>query len=352
MKKASYLIFSLFIFLGCRPAVQIVSPTDGAVFDFSEPITFVGFAIDFKDGPLVEESLAWTSNLDGEVGIGTTIFRNDLTEGTHIITLNATNSQKVIGIATISITIEEGANMVLIPAGEFEMGCQDDECADDELPVHEVFLNAFLIDKYELTNYQYASFLNIHGNNCDGYRCCGEEEPFSRIKQAGEQWIVDSGYEDHPVNYVTWYGARAYCEVLGKRLPTEAEWELASRGTLDGEKYPWGDMEPDCTYANFYGCLNDTSSVGSYSPNDYGLYDMAGNVWEWVNDWYDFYYYQDSPHSNPSGPESGLLLYRILRGGGLNSISTHLRSAQRDRFPPDYHYWNGVGFRCVKESKE
>ena len=256
-----------------------------------------------------------------------------------------------MGTATISITIEEGANMVLIPAGEFEMGCQDDECKDDELPVHEVYLDALYIDKYEVTNRQYASFLNTYGNDCDEYSCYGEEVPYGKIEQASGIWTVDSGYEDHPANYVTWYGASYYCTSLGKRLPTEAECEKASRGGLEGKKYPWGDTEPDCTYANAYGCLNDTTPVGSYSPNDYGLYDMAGNVWEWARDWYDFYYYEDSPYSNPTGPDSGSLFYRVLRGGGWNSNSAHLRSAHRDHYYPGYHYWAGVGFRCVKDTQ-
>jgi len=351
IKKILHLISLLLFLAGCKPAVSILSPIAGTTFDLEATVPFIGSAVDLQDGSLADDSLVWKSNIDGEIETGNAFSKDDLSEGTHTITLAATNSQGETGTDAITITIGESANMVLIPAGEFEMGCQDDECKDDELPVHAVYLDALYIDKYEVTNRQYASFLNTYGNNCDEYSCYGEEVPYGKIEQASGIWTVESGYEDHPANYVTWHGASEYCTSLGKRLPTEAECEKTSRGGLEGKKYPWGDTEPDCTYANAYGCLDDTTPVGSYSPNDYGLYDMAGNVWEWASDWYDFYYYEYSPYSNPTGPDSGSLFYKVLRGGGWNSNSAHLRSAQRDHYYPGYHYWAGIGFRCVKDTQ-
>lgn len=130
-------------------------------------------------------------------------------------------------------------------------------------------------------------------------------------------------------------------------MPTEAEWEKAARGGLDSKLYPWGD-EIDCTQANYWskdsGCVGDSSPVGSYAPNEYGLYDMAGNVWEWVNDAYDNGYYQTSPISNPSGPEQGN--YRVIRGGSWNYSADHVRVAFRESVIPEYSNFFG-GFRCV-----
>ena len=346
MKRLLYLTF-LFPFLaGCNPTVAILSPVNCDMFNPGEPITFVGSATGLNNGS--EDSLVWTSSIDGEIGTGGSFTIDDLLEDIHTIKLTAINSQGQTLTDSIVITIEDRANMVLISAGEFEMGCQDDECADDEIPDHDVSLDGFYIDKYEVTNLRYAAFLNSQGNDCYSYKCYSEEESYSRINQAGETWAVAPGYEEHPATYVTWYGAGAYCEYLGKRLPTEAEWEKASRGGLEEKKYPWGDTEADCTYANFHGCLDNTVAVGSYSPNDYGLYDMSGNVWEWASDWYDFSYYETSPYSNPTGSNSGPFFFKVLRGGSWKSNSEHLRSANRDRYCPDFHYWVGVGFRCVK----
>jgi formylglycine-generating enzyme required for sulfatase activity len=227
-------------------------------------------------------------------------------------------------------TNEDGAPMVLIPAGEFQMGSNDGE--GNQKPIHTVYLDAFYIDKYEVTNAQYKKFMDA-----TGYK-------------APESWN-DSNYNapNQPVIGVSWDDAKAYADWAGERLPTEAEWEKAARGGLVGKRYPWGD---NITHdnANYDGTGGKdiwefTSPVGSFAPNGYGLYDMAGNVWEWCADWYDSNYYASSPKSNPTGPNSGLS--RVLRGGSwYDGNGLTLRTAYRDYNDPtttDY----GLGFRCV-----
>ena len=197
------------------------------------------------------------------------------------------------------------------------MGSEDGD--DDESPVHTVYTDAFWMDEHEVTNAQFAAFLNDQGNQSEGGATWldeGDEDVL--IEKSGGQWQAKSGYGDHPVIEVSWYGAQAYCKWADRRLPTEAEWEKAARGGLVKKKYPWGEEDPVCTKGAENGvqysrCDGRTVPVMSFAPNGYGLYDMAGNVWEWVADWYDSGYYKNSPFENPPGPTSGS--YRVLRGG-------------------------------------
>jgi formylglycine-generating enzyme required for sulfatase activity len=246
--------------------------------------------------------------------------------------------------------------MVTIPAGEFQMGCDPDHnggysCDSDEQPLHTVYLDAYAIDKYEVTNAEYAEFLNIEGNQEEGNDTWVDaDDPDVRIYESAGVWHADTGYEDHSVIEVTWYGARAYCQWQGKRLPTEAEWEKAARGSSDTRMYPWGNEDPDCSRLNYYygsgPCVGDTTQVGSYSTgtSPYGALDMAGNVWEWVNDWYAADYYSSSPYANPSGSVTGS--YRVLRGGGWLSGWSYVRVAFRTYVTPS-DSGHIIGFRCV-----
>jgi formylglycine-generating enzyme required for sulfatase activity len=261
------------------------------------------------------------------------------------------------------ITDNQGVPMALVPAGFFEMGidaddawkeCQkfSDPCTrgtfDREEPVHTVTLDDFYIDQYEVTNNGYAECVDV--GVCD--------HPSDTSSDTRDSYYGNAEYADYPVIYVDWDAAQTYCQWRGARLPTEAEWEKAARGGLDGAMYPWGNGF-DETLANFcdINCKSnqantdfddgyeDTAPVGMYSPNDYELYDMAGNVYEWVADWYDGNYYTKAQESNPTGPEDGE--YRVIRGGSWGSTIDSLRVAYRGDFfiPKDTH--SLIGFRCA-----
>ncbi len=301
--------------------------------------------------------------------------------------------------------------MALIPAGQFQMGDAFDERSSDELPVHAVYVDAFYMDAHEVTNQEYADALNwawsqnnliivtsgvvYKYNTGTGYCDTTTSSSYSRITWNGSTFGVVAGKEHHPVVMVSWYGAVAYanwrsamegkplCYDLstwtcnfggGYRLPTEAEWEKAARGGAVGHRFPWSDTDTiQHSQGNYYSYWKDgspfydydtsptrgyhadfdsdgfpyTSPVGYFAPNGYGLYDMAGNVYEWCNDWYGSSYYSTTPypHVNPHGPASGT--HRVLRGGSWGAYAVSCRVAYRfTRIMPDtrYHY---AGFRLA-----
>jgi len=246
----------------------------------------------------------------------------------------------------------DGAEMMFVPAGEFLMGSPDTDpkAGDDEKPLHTVYLDAFWIDLTEMTNARYVQFLNAlggHTSTCGG-RDCAEtqvEDKYSHILRLGGRYVVEPGFEDHPATQVSWYGAQAYCAWAGVRLPTEAEWEKAARG-VDGRSYPWGNESPNCDQAQYGDCGGITAPVASLpeGASPYGVLDMAGNVWEWVADWYDPAYYASSPAQNPRGPDSGKR--KAFRGGSWGYPPTFLRTSDRARNRPTYAGFN-VGFRCA-----
>ncbi len=221
-------------------------------------------------------------------------------------------------------------DMALIPAGTFFMGSPKGEYRKDEQPRHQVYLGDYYIDKTEVTFAQYNEFCKRTG----------------RVKPSASHIWSGSA---QPVLNVSWYDAKAYCEWAGKRLPTEAEWEKAARGGTY-TTFSHGEDAIDLgDYAWYYANANSlTHPVGYKKPNQYGLYDMSGNSWEWVADWYNENYYQDSPTKNPKGPNRGM--YRVLRGGYWNSSDTDLRPASRGGDYPDYRD-NGYGFRCAASAR-
>lgn len=272
----------------------------------------------------------------------------------------------VLNAGSTRISPIDNAIQAYIPEGYFEMGSENGY--SDEKPRHSVFLAAFWMDQTEVTNDMYARFVEE-----SGYITLAEEEGFGWAtinnqegdKIAGADWLHPSGSSsdllgkgDHPVVQISWQDASAYCHWAGKRLPTEAEWEMAARGGLSGAEYPWGDEVPVCQTETKNGARFDdggqcepagTVSVGSYQANRYGLFDMVGNVWEWVSDWYDENYYQVSERDNPKGPDEGR--YRVARGGSWDQGITYLNVAYRHKFVPDLA-WNNIGFRCVSEIGE
>jgi formylglycine-generating enzyme required for sulfatase activity len=233
--------------------------------------------------------------------------------------------------------------MVFVPAGPFEMGSKID---DYEKPVHTVMLDAFYIDQYEVTNARFVDFLNEQSDANEMVTALsGIESEYFHLYQRDGVWQIDAGYADHPVVSVSWFDAQAYCEWRGARLPTEAEWEKAARGT-DGRTYPWGEGI-DCTMANYGSCVGNTAAVGSYlkGVSPYGCLDMAGNVWEQVDDWYQGDYYSVSPLINPSGPDYGDR--KVMRGGAWSYHSSNARGAYRTSFNPTSRHLAAVGFRCA-----
>ncbi len=245
--------------------------------------------------------------------------------------------------------------MVRISAGKFQMGSNSG--VFHEKPVHSVYVDAFYMDKYEVTNAQYAEFLNAKGTHAeDGTPWYNIGQRHSRIEFASGKYRVKTGYENHPVTMVSWYGAMAYAEWAGKRLPTEAEWEKAARGGLAGLKYPWGNTI-DSTKANYDRHIGDTAVVGKYTANRYGLHDMIGNVSEWCLDEYNVNFYSTSPARNPlSGAnsiESLINRYkrvkssRVLRGGSWSNAVRNVRAASRNSVTPLTANFL-FGFRCAR----
>lgn len=234
-------------------------------------------------------------------------------------------------------------DMVVIQGGSFYRGSVDGN--RDEMPRHQVSLSSFAIDVHPVTNEQFVRFLEVMGGEKDGNHSDIIRLRDSRIKRSGGKLSIESGYAKHPVVGVTWYGAVAYAKWVGKRLPTEAEWEIAARGGIDHALYPTVD-DIEKNQANFFS--SDTTAVMSYAPNGYGLFDMAGNVYEWCTDWYGYNYYEISIQEpeNPQGPLQGV--YRVLRGGCWKSLKEDLRCSRRHRNNPGTV--NGTyGFRCAAD---
>jgi len=245
-------------------------------------------------------------------------------------------------------TGEDGSKFVWVPAGSFMMGA--DDLWEDCKPIHRVNITqGFWIAQCEVTNAQYAKFLNAHGSNTDGgaNELIDLSSSYCHIKVLGGIYIPEAGWEFHPVQEVTWYGAKAYCDQYGLSLPTEAEWEYAARGPQNRD-YPWGNDWDQTKCCNYYNCGTggEAFPVGSFPQGASwcGALDMAGNVWEWCNDWWQYGYYAISPINDPIGPISGT--YRVLRGGGWLNGDFYCRSAFRDWWVPDGGSV-GLGFRPV-----
>jgi len=259
--------------------------------------------------------------------------------------------------------------MVLINGGKFKMGADDG--MPFEAPAHSVTVRSFLMDEHEVTVAEFAEFVKATGYTTEAERF-GSSGVFDIrsgewLMRKGADWRHPDGpnstaQPQEPVVQVSWNDAAAYAKWSGKRLPTEAEWEFAARGGLEGKKYAWGDdLRPNGKpVANWWqGTFPTTNTVEdgfqmrapveSFSPNGYGLYDVAGNAWEWCSDWYADDYYDSSPESEPTGPEAGE--ERVIRGGSwmcAENFCTNYRVAARSHSTPETGL-NNLGFRCVKD---
>ena len=301
------------------------------------------------------EDLSWVAKLEKVLEPGKDIL---VTEQEVLTALeDAQSAGNDSEVALIRPPLETGTLMVLIPAGEFQMGSNDG--SGDERPVHTVYLNAFYMDIYEVTNAEFKAFVDANPQ-------WGQGRISSRYHDGDylSGWDEDdypAGKDDHPVTWVSWYAAAAYAQWAEKRLPTEAEWEKAARGGLADKAYPWGD---NLTHdnANYWGTGGrdqwdqSTAPVGSFDPNGYGLYDMAGNVWEWCLDEYDANFYAMSDRNNPIASDTiAYVMYnftsvttaRVLRGGSWIDFDSYLRVAYRNRIAPTVTLSN-VGFRCAR----
>jgi len=238
--------------------------------------------------------------------------------------------------------------VMLIPAGEFIMGSPEGVGNDDEHPQHKVYLGDFLMGRYEITNNQYVEFLNTIGRNDDGDGHELVNINTAAINQKEETYSVVKGWEDDPVVGVSWHGAKAYAEWEGGRLPTEAEWEKAARGE-DGREWPWGDSWEIGKCNSWESGLHRPVAVGAYpvSASPYGVEDLAGNVYEWLADWYQADYYAVSSLRNPKGPESGI--FRVLRGGSWAELEDKCRPTARFGQRPVEGGDSDFGFRIVKD---
>jgi len=255
---------------------------------------------------------------------------------------------------TERVSSADGMIQVFIPEGSFQMGGVDQAAGADEKPAHQVNMRAFWMDKIEVTNAMYADCVQSGGCTL----------PYAFKTETRQSYFNEPDFADFPVVYVGWGQADAYCKWAGRRLPTEAEWERAARGD-DFRVYPWGTDRPTASYANFNYYFGDTNRVGSYpdGASPYGVFDMAGNVSEWVQDFYDGNYYSSAINNNPPGPAARNNYFnRVVRGGSYADSEAYIRVSKRSSVlgpnfdakldSPEYIGTNAsrIGFRCASNN--
>jgi eukaryotic-like serine/threonine-protein kinase len=257
-------------------------------------------------------------------------------------------------LVTLKISPIDGMTQLFVPAGTVKMGGLDVLLENDELPAHDVTLDAFWMDQVEVINGMYG--LCVQAGVC--------RPPVKLNSDNRGDYFGNPEFQDYPVIQITWYDANAYCQWAGRRLPTEAEWERAARGD-DMRTYPWGGEPPNEQNSNANNTVGDVTRVGSYADgaSPFGALDMAGNVWEWVADYYNAKYYAESPTVNPTGPENGGLNHlRVIRGGSFQDNFFDLRISNRgyevgpdpSALPNEDAYYGRssvkIGFRCANEN--
>ncbi|CUS37218.1 conserved exported hypothetical protein [Candidatus Nitrospira nitrosa] len=240
---------------------------------------------------------------------------------------------------------KDRAPMVEVPTGSFPMGVPpgDRDGGRDEYPRHEVVLDTFLIDQFEVTNGRYLEFIKSTGHRVP-------QNPTNPTRNLWQGGTITESLAERPVINVDWFDADAYCKWAGKRLPSEAEWEKAAKGTSD-RRFPWGNVEPTAKHLNYnqkWIGEKTLMPVGSYEAgkSPYGVYDIVGNVWEWVNDWYDARYYEKSPSKNPLGPQEGTK--KVIRGAGWQNETPTVRIFTRVDSDPTMRN-ESTGFRCAAD---
>ena len=364
--KTGYITVDLAIPTLTTVAATALSATSGASG---------GRAIDDRGFFILEKGVCWSTSRNPTIadnhtneGQYYTDFGSTMTglqpNTTYYVRAYATNSSGTgYGNKVQFTTFPTGANTfpgqtVLVESGTFMMGNPSVYSYSNERPQHSVTLSGFRISKYEITNQQYADFMNAINANADGkvggFEYLGMYDPDIQISHNGSSFVVEAGKENYPVMSVSWYGAKAYSEYYGGRLPTEAEWEFAARGgnssngyaysgsnNIDDVAWYWGNSDnPDNELHTTHG----THIIGTKNPNELGIYDMSGNVCEWCNDWYNGSYYDNSPSNNPQGPATGT--YRVCRGGSwLNDYNECRNTFRGDNNPSHSNHF--LGFRPV-----
>jgi formylglycine-generating enzyme required for sulfatase activity len=266
--------------------------------------------------------------------------------------ISSPTSARTEAPASLQVSAKDGMPQVFIPAGTFRMGGMDVHASDNEKPAHDVTLHAFWMDQLEVTNGMYD--LCVNAGAC--------KPPHLLKSQRRLDYYNNPEFKDYPVVYVSWGQAAAYCGWAGRRLPTEAEWERAARGD-DFRTFPWGEAKPDATIANFNFMVGDTTRVGAYSvgASPFGVLDMAGNVAEWVNDYFEVKAYENSAVFNPQGPAETYTYQRVVRGGSLGDAEINIRVSKRSSVQgPDPKaldpatligdYSPRIGFRCAMDN--
>jgi eukaryotic-like serine/threonine-protein kinase len=274
----------------------------------------------------------------------------------EVVTTNPTLAPKAGDSGSERTTAGDGMVQISIPGGKFQMGGFDGDAQKDEHPTHGVTISPFWIDKVEVTNGMYQ--LCVLAGACQAPR---------DIKSAThDNYFANKDFADYPVIFVSWQDAANYCKWAGRRLPTEAEWEYAARGSTDFRRYPWGDQSPDNNLANYDNQARDTTRVGSYpkGTSPFGVLDMSGNVWEWVSDYYNAEYYNQSGEQNPSGPGIGTAnAPKVIRGGSWADGFKEVRVSNRgyakapdltadsksDAYKGEAN--NRTGLRCAADGK-
>lgn len=271
------------------------------------------------------------------------------------------------GICIAAAEHNNTTDRILVPEGDFSMGSEGGKYPDDEKPVHKVYVSAFYMDRYEVSNSEFASFLNSVMSKTapdvikqwivvqDDIEDQQREKWFpAEIRRKGGSYAALSGFENNPVLTVSWFGADAYCRWKGGRLPTEAEWEKAARGGLDGYEFQWGNQIPTPSNGVVFGhrwadnsLPAPTSNVSDNLVNGYGISGMAGSAAEWCADWYSPGYYRESPSRDPKGPASGQK--KVFRGGSWASPAMGLRVALRGAERPGSNS-TSTGLRCVRDA--
>lgn len=238
--------------------------------------------------------------------------------------------------------------IILVEGGSFIMGT--DKGKEWDRPPHEVQINSFYIDQYEVTNADYCAFLNQHGNRKEGGTLWLDiESTDCPIEKIEGKFVPKEGLARHPVVEVTWYGANAYAQKMGKRLPTEAEWEYAARGGNKSKQFKFSGAGNPLEIGWFISNTKGAKPIGTKKPNELGIYDMSGNAYEWCADWYDRLYYAKSPKDNPPGAEKQEdEAFKVIRGGSWLSTPDLLRCTRRNNYNPEFSDYV-TGFRCVKD---